>query len=155
MHESDDGGLTDVPGIKVGDWTGRRAATGCTALVCPPETVGGVDVSGAAPGTRETFLGLQAYAEGRDEVAAEAWQSGVAAGHPLAMVALGDQEVRAGLEEGWAEDGLKTAHGWYRKAADAGSPLGMSKLAWLYDEGHHVAADEAEATAWYMKAAEA
>ena len=108
-----------------------------------------------APGTRETFLGLQAYAEGRDEAAAEAWQSGVAAGHPLAMVALGDQEVRAGLEEGWAEDGLKAAHGWYRKAADAGSPLGMSKLAWLYDEGHHVAADEAEATAWYMKAPEA
>lgn len=108
-----------------------------------------------APGTRDTFLGLQAYANGQDEAAAEAWQGGVTAGNPLAMVALGDQELRRGLEEGWAADGLERAHGWYRKAADAGSALGMSKLAWLYDEGHHVEADPAEATAWYMKAAEA
>ncbi|MDJ0946184.1 MAG: tetratricopeptide repeat protein [Kiloniellales bacterium] len=107
------------------------------------------------PGTRDTYLGLQEYANGRDEAAIGAWQKGAAAGDPLAMIALGDQEVRAGLEEGWAEDGLEKAHAWYRKAADAGSPLGMSKLAWLYDEGHHVEADEAEATAWYMKAAEA
>ena len=108
-----------------------------------------------APGTRDTFLGLQAYANGQDEAAGEAWQGGVTAGNPLAMVALGDQELRRGLEEGWAADGLERAHGWYRKAAAAGSALGMSKLAWLYDEGHHVEADPAEATAWYMKAAEA
>lgn len=110
---------------------------------------------GDGPGTPETFLGLQAYANGHDEAADKAWQSGAEAGDPLAMVALGDQEVRLGLEEGWAEDGLKKAHDWYQKAADAGSPLGISKIAWLYDEGHHVEADEAEATAWYMKAAEA
>jgi len=48
--------LTDVPGIRVGHWTNRRAATGCTVVVCPPGTVGGVDVRGAAPGTRETDL---------------------------------------------------------------------------------------------------
>ena len=107
------------------------------------------------PGTRNTFNGLHAYASGNDEAAGKAWQSAAAAGDPLAMVALGDQEVRLGLEEGWAEDGLKKAHDWYRKAADAGSPLGMSKLAWLYDEGHHVEADKAEAMGWYMKAAEA
>ncbi len=108
-----------------------------------------------AAGTRDTLLGLQEYANGRDEAAAAAWQRGVAAGNPLAMVALGDQEVRIGLEDGWAEDGLEKAHGWYRKAADAGSPLGMSKLASLYDEGHHGEADPDEAMAWYMKAAEA
>lgn len=48
--------LTDVAGIRVGHWTDRRAATGCTVVLCPPDTVGGVDVRGAAPGTRETDL---------------------------------------------------------------------------------------------------
>ena len=48
--------LTDVPGIRVGQWTDRRNVTGCTVVVCPPGTVGGVDVRGAAPGTRETDL---------------------------------------------------------------------------------------------------
>ena len=48
--------LTDVRGIRVGHWTDRRAATGCTVVVCPSGTVGGVDVRGAAPGTRETDL---------------------------------------------------------------------------------------------------
>ena len=46
--------ITDVPGIRVGHWTDRRAATGCTVVLCPPGSVGGVDVRGAAPGTRET-----------------------------------------------------------------------------------------------------
>ncbi|MEE8421206.1 MAG: P1 family peptidase [Dehalococcoidia bacterium] len=48
--------ITDVPGIKVGHWTNRRAATGCTAVLCMAGAVGGVDVRGAAPGTRETDL---------------------------------------------------------------------------------------------------
>ena len=48
--------ITDVRGIRVGHWTNRRAATGCTVILCPPGTVGGVDVRGAAPGTRETDL---------------------------------------------------------------------------------------------------
>lgn len=49
--------ITDVPGIRVGHWTDRRAATGCTVVLCPPEgAVGGCDVRGGAPGTRETDL---------------------------------------------------------------------------------------------------
>jgi L-aminopeptidase/D-esterase-like protein len=48
--------ITDVPGIRVGHWTNRAAATGCTVILCPENTVGGVDVRGAAPGTRETEL---------------------------------------------------------------------------------------------------
>ena len=48
--------LTDIRGIRVGHWTDRRSATGCTVVVCPSGTVGGVDVRGAAPGTRETDL---------------------------------------------------------------------------------------------------
>jgi L-aminopeptidase/D-esterase-like protein len=49
--------ITDVPGIKVGHWSDRRAATGCTVVLCPPEgAVAGVDVRGAAPGSRDTEL---------------------------------------------------------------------------------------------------
>ncbi len=48
--------ITDVPGIRVGHWTNRRAATGCTVVRCDAGAVGGVDVRGAAPGTRETDL---------------------------------------------------------------------------------------------------
>ena len=52
--------LVDVPGFKVGHATNLEAATGCTVIICPPGTVGGVDVRGGAPGTRETDL-LQPY----------------------------------------------------------------------------------------------
>lgn len=48
--------ITDVPGIRVGHWTYRRGATGCTVVLCTNGAVGGVDVRGAAPGTRETDL---------------------------------------------------------------------------------------------------
>ncbi len=52
--------LTRVPGFKVGHYTDLDAATGCTVVLCPPGTVGAVDVRGGAPGTRETDL-LQAH----------------------------------------------------------------------------------------------
>ena len=52
--------LTRVAGIKVGHYTDKKAATGCTVVLCPPKTVGAVDVRGGAPGTRETDL-LQAH----------------------------------------------------------------------------------------------
>lgn len=52
--------LTRIPGIKVGHYTDLDAATGCTVILCPPQTVGAVDVRGGAPGTRETDL-LQAH----------------------------------------------------------------------------------------------
>jgi L-aminopeptidase/D-esterase-like protein len=51
-----DNALTDVPGIKVGHWTDQQAATGCTVILCEAGAVGGVDVRGSAPGTRETDL---------------------------------------------------------------------------------------------------
>jgi len=50
------GALTDVPGIRVGHWTNRDAATGCTVVLCEEGAVAGVDVRGSAPGTRETDL---------------------------------------------------------------------------------------------------
>ena len=48
--------ITDVPGIKVGHYTNREAATGCTVILCEEGAVAGVDVRGSAPGTRETDL---------------------------------------------------------------------------------------------------
>jgi L-aminopeptidase/D-esterase-like protein len=48
--------ITRVPGIRVGHWTDPVALTGCTVVLCPPGTVGGGEVRGGAPGTRETDL---------------------------------------------------------------------------------------------------
>lgn len=48
--------LTDVPGIRVGHATNLDAVTGCTVIICPDGTIGGVDQRGGAPGTRETDL---------------------------------------------------------------------------------------------------
>ena len=49
-------GITDVRGILAGHFTDPRRPTGCTVLIAPDGAVGGVDVRGAAPGTRETDL---------------------------------------------------------------------------------------------------
>ncbi len=48
--------LTAVPGIRVGHQTDLDGVTGCTVILCPDGTVGGVDQRGGAPGTRETDL---------------------------------------------------------------------------------------------------
>lgn len=48
--------ITDVAGIKVGHFTDPRRPTGCTVIIAEEGAVAGVDVRGAAPGTRETDL---------------------------------------------------------------------------------------------------
>lgn len=48
--------LTSVPGIRVGHAQDIGGATGCTVVICPPETVAAVEVWGGAPATRETDL---------------------------------------------------------------------------------------------------
>lgn len=50
------GGITDVQGVKVGHFTDSRKPTGCTVLIFEKGATAGVDVRGAAPGTRETDL---------------------------------------------------------------------------------------------------
>ncbi len=50
------GGITDVPGIRVGHATDERAWTGCTVVLCEQGATVGVAVRGGAPGTRETDL---------------------------------------------------------------------------------------------------
>jgi L-aminopeptidase/D-esterase-like protein len=46
--------ITDVPGLRVGHWTGER--TGVTVVWAPAGTVGSGEVRGGAPATRETAL---------------------------------------------------------------------------------------------------
>ncbi|MCY4526331.1 MAG: P1 family peptidase [Anaerolineaceae bacterium] len=48
--------LTAIHGLRVGHVTDRQGCTGCTVVLCPPGTVGGVDQRGGGPGTRETDL---------------------------------------------------------------------------------------------------
>ena len=50
------GSITDIAGLSVGHFTDTRRPTGCTVLLCEHGATAGVDVRGAAPGTRETDL---------------------------------------------------------------------------------------------------
>ncbi|MDY7077454.1 MAG: P1 family peptidase [Chloroflexota bacterium] len=52
MHNA----ITDVEGIKVGHYTDLEGITGCTVVLCEGGGVGGVDVRGSGPATRETDL---------------------------------------------------------------------------------------------------
>jgi L-aminopeptidase/D-esterase-like protein len=45
-----------LPGLQVGHHTDTRRPTGCTVVLCEAGAVCGVEVRGAAPGTRETDL---------------------------------------------------------------------------------------------------
>ncbi len=46
--------LTTIDGIKVGHATDSIARTGCTVILCPAGATAGINVRGAAPGSRET-----------------------------------------------------------------------------------------------------
>jgi len=56
MRAMSAGSITDVCGLLCGHFTDARRPTGCTVVIAPEGAVGGVDVRGAAPGTRETDL---------------------------------------------------------------------------------------------------
>lgn len=53
---SDGGCITRVRGIDVGHFTDARRPTGCSVVLARGGAIAGVDVRGAAPGTRETDL---------------------------------------------------------------------------------------------------
>src|SRR5512140_3250301 len=48
--------LTAVPGIRVGHDTDNNALTGCTVVLCPPNTKASCEVRGNSPGSRELAL---------------------------------------------------------------------------------------------------
>lgn len=56
QDEESAGSITDIEGIKVGHFTDTRRPTGCTVILTEAGAVGGVDVRGGGPGTRETDL---------------------------------------------------------------------------------------------------
>src|SRR4029453_9103125 len=56
MNASRNDTLTAIAGLKVGHFTDKRRSTGCTVVPCEQGVLGGVEVRGAAPGTRETDL---------------------------------------------------------------------------------------------------
>ncbi len=55
-HPTSPGSITQVAGIEVGHFTSPLRPTGCTVVIAREGAVAGVDVRGAAPGTRETDL---------------------------------------------------------------------------------------------------
>ncbi len=99
MHDD----ITDIPGIRVGHDTNLEAATGCTVILCDPATIGGVDVRGGAPATRETDL-LR----------------------PMHMV----EEVHAILLTGGSAFGLEAAHGvmTYLEELGIGYDVGIARI---------------------------
>ncbi len=89
MHDD----ITDIPGIRVGHDTNLEAGTGCTVILCDTPAIGGVDVRGSAPATRETDLL-----------------------HPLNLV----EEVNAVLLTGGSAYGLDAAGGVMRYLEEHG-----------------------------------
>ena len=62
-------GPTLPPGFQVGHWSDEPARTGCTVVIPPAGTRGGVDVRGGGTGTRELeALSPLANAEGPNAV---------------------------------------------------------------------------------------
>lgn len=56
MKSTTMGGLTDIPGILVGNAQDKSGRTGCTVILCPNGAVPGVSVSGGGPGTQNTDI---------------------------------------------------------------------------------------------------
>lgn len=50
------GYITDIEGLKVGHGQSEEGMTGCTVIIFEEGAIGGVDVRGSAPGTRETDI---------------------------------------------------------------------------------------------------
>jgi L-aminopeptidase/D-esterase-like protein len=96
--------LTDVEGVWVGHHTDAVAVSGVTVVLCPDNATAGVDVRGAAPGTRETDL--------------------------LAPVNL-VEKIQAVVLSGGSVYGLSTADGVVRWLAEKGYgfPLGEGHVA--------------------------
>lgn len=99
MHDD----ITDIPGIRVGHDTNLEAGTGCTVILCDTAAVGGVDVRGGAPATRETELL-----------------------HPMHMV----EEVHAVLLTGGSAYGLDAASGVmrYLEEQNIGLDVGVARV---------------------------
>lgn len=99
MHDD----ITDIPGLRVGHDTNVEAGTGCTIILCDTPAIGGVDVRGGAPATRETDLL-----------------------HPMHMV----EEVHAIVLAGGSAYGLDAASGVmrYLEEQNIGFDVGVARV---------------------------
>jgi L-aminopeptidase/D-esterase-like protein len=143
-------------GFSVGHWGDAEARTGCTVVIAPPETRGGVDVRGGGPGTRETdvigplagahevaavtFAGRSAFGLAAADGVAQwleergrgyATPGGVVPIVPAAVVydLIGcDPAVRPGPEQGYAACDAATPGVPGRGAVGAGRGTAVAKL---------------------------
>jgi L-aminopeptidase/D-esterase-like protein len=150
--------LRDVPGLRVGHATDAEAVTGCTVVLATDGAVAGVDVRGAAPGTRETELlrpgslvervhavclaggsafGLAA-ADGVMRWLAERGIGFATEGGPVPIVpaailfdlGVGRADVRPGAEDGYAAcAAADAASGALEGSVGAGTGATVAKLA--------------------------
>ena len=147
--------ITDVAGIRVGHWTDRRAVTGCTVILCERGATGGVDVRGAAPGTRETDLmrpvnlaqkvhaivltggsafgldsagGVMRYLEARHRgYPVRNWRVPIVGAAVLLDLNIGDGSVRPGPEEGYQACRAATREGVEEGCVGAGTGATVAK----------------------------
>lgn len=93
--------VSGIAGVRVGHFTDAAAGTGCTVVIPPPGTVGGVEVRGGGPATRDTDL-LAPLASVQD-VTALAFSGGSAFGLAVATgVARWCEEQGLGHDTGAA-----------------------------------------------------
>jgi L-aminopeptidase/D-esterase-like protein len=151
------GSITDIAGIEVGHHTLTERPTGCTVILARDGAVGGVDVRGGAPGTRDTDLldpvntvqeihgvvlsggslfGLDAvsgtvrWLEERG-VGLDAWGSTIpiVSGAILFDLGVGDSSVRPDAKCGYAAAGAATSGPVARGSVGAGAGATVGKLA--------------------------
>ncbi len=143
-------------GFRVGHWTDPDARTGCTVVLPPPGTRGGVDVRGGGTGTRELeTLSPLANSEGpnavlltggsafglaaADGVARWLEERGIGRPTPGGVVPLvpaavvfdlveGSSGRRPGPDDGYAACEAALAGGWERGAVGAGAGTAVGKL---------------------------
>ncbi len=150
------GCITDVAGIEVGHDTDTRRPTGCTVILAKGGAVAGVDVRGAAPGTRETDLlepgnlvqevhaimlaGGSAW--GLDTASgAMRWLEGQGIGFDIRVgklpivpaavlfdVMVGDARIRPDAESGWRACEAASARPCAEGNVGAGSGAAVGKL---------------------------
>ncbi len=88
-------------GFSIGHWTDAAGLTGCSVILCPPRTVGGCDVRGNSPGSRE--LALLASEKSMQEVHAVLLAGGSAFGLAAADGVMRYLEERGiGYQTPWA-----------------------------------------------------
>jgi len=151
------GAITDVAGVEVGHFTDDRRPTGCSVVIVREGAVAGVDVRGAAPGTRETDLlaphqrgrsGPRHSAvrrqrvgagcrRGRDALAGRTrhrlsgggrWRVPIVPGAVLFDLMVGDPSIRPGADSGYRACELASSRAPAQGNVGAGTGASIGKI---------------------------